>query len=363
MNLWGDGRVFVDPSVKSLDRATIEHFLSRGFAVDPHNPVAYTTVMPLPPGWAVDVQQARTGSGEAIEFNGPLYLGGIGHLRPDGLIDVYDANGAYVLTSTLDSGGGLLGTVTTALVMAGVGAGVAAAFAAPAAGATSATTPGATAVDPYSFSATDIADPMTSFDPAGWGGDVLPTYDVPPLIEEPLLFPEAFVSPPASAFEAPIPEITITPNSAPTTASGGFSLRDLTGAVKEVTGATVSVLQTVRAFQSTGGRVIDPTTPSRAANNSGMLVTRNSNGTITTTRTPVGVATVTADGGMVINNGDGTYTSIDRNGRSVTRRYTDSVQTSTSLPATLGGIDGSTLLLAGGAVLAMYLVGRTRPRR
>lgn len=60
-------------------------------------------------------------------------------------------------------------------------------------------------------------------------------------------------------------------------------------------------------------------------------------------RPPVGVPYATADGGVIVNNGDGTYTYASNSGATVTRQYTAE-----------GG--ASKALMYGGAALAAVLL-------
>lgn len=205
---------------------------------------------------------------------------------------------------------------------------------------------------------------MDSFDYGGYAGDANPygiqvpedwaTLPADAGIDAgtslPDLFPDQFSVPTGPSY--PIPEVTITPGSVP--AGSSFSIKDALGAVKEITGTALSVMSTVRAFQ---GQVSDPTTANRSANSSnGMILTRNANGQITAARPAVGVATVAADGSMIINNGDGTYTVIGQDGSRVTRAYGNT--TGSGVMGSSGAIDPKLLLIGGAALLGVMMMSR-----
>jgi hypothetical protein len=129
--------------------------------------------------------------------------------------------------------------------------------------------------------------------------------------------------------------------------------------LKDATGAMVAALGLVNAYRNlTSKPAPNPVAQARQGSNT---VRANPNGTITTTtatgqtrtaRPPVGQPQMTTDGTMIINNGDGTYTRIGRDGQSVINRYpldiTQRFGAAASSPYTLS------LLLAGGAALVLF---------
>ena len=129
--------------------------------------------------------------------------------------------------------------------------------------------------------------------------------------------------------------------------------------IKDATAAMVAALGLVQAYRSlTSKPAPNPVAQARQGSNT---VRANPNGTITTTapngqtrtaRPPVGQPQMTTDGTMIINNGDGTYTRIGRDGASVVNRYpldiTERFGAAASSPYTLP------LLLAGGAALVLF---------
>ena len=88
------------------------------------------------------------------------------------------------------------------------------------------------------------------------------------------------------------------------------------------------------------------------ANPNGTITTTTPTGQTRTARPPVGQPQMTTDGTMIVNNGDGTYTRIGRDGQSVINRYpldiTERFGAAASSPYTLP------LLLAGGAALVLF---------
>lgn len=138
--------------------------------------------------------------------------------------------------------------------------------------------------------------------------------------------------------EIPIPDITIAPVNSFTSV-----VRDVTGAVREISSVALPVLQTVRAFQNGGGKI--SSTNARVINpNTGLV-----NGS----KPIAGLATIGADGTIIVNNGDGTFTIIDTNGNSTTRSYKAVVQNSSLFS------DPKMVALAGGAaILALIALRR-----
>jgi hypothetical protein len=128
--------------------------------------------------------------------------------------------------------------------------------------------------------------------------------------------------------------------------------------LKDATGAMVAALGLVNAYRNlTSKPAPNPVAQARQGANT---VRANPNGTITTTtatgqtrtaRPPVGQPQMTTDGTMIINNGDGTYTRIGRDGASVINRYpvdvTERFGAVAASPYTLP-------LLIGGAALALF---------
>lgn len=172
------------------------------------------------------------------------------------------------------------------------------------------------------------------------------------------LFPPAAESPPASAFAYPIPEVTTGPGNtyygpAGTNGDSGINLQS-------VTAAAMAAVSLVRAFQQTGGVVQNPAAANRTVNAStGLVVTRGVNGAVEQTRPAVGVATVTSDGGLMVNNGNGTFDYVSPTGQRTTRNYTTAATNALAASgAAFGGVSTQTLMLAGGGLLALLLLSK-----
>lgn len=107
-------------------------------------------------------------------------------------------------------------------------------------------------------------------------------------------------------------------------------------------------------------RLTNPQTPNRVAQArvgsstvratpGGLIETIDASGRVTRKKPPVGQPQMTTDGSMIVNNGDGTYTSISPSGAMSTNRYP--AEAGATAP---GGY--STALLIGGAVLALAVL-------
>lgn len=107
-------------------------------------------------------------------------------------------------------------------------------------------------------------------------------------------------------------------------------------------------------------RLTNPQTPNRVAQArvgsstvratpGGLIETVDASGRVTRKKPPVGQPQMTTDGSMIVNNGDGTYTSISPSGAMSTNRYP--AEAGAAAP---GGY--TTALLIGGAVLALAVL-------
>ncbi len=106
---------------------------------------------------------------------------------------------------------------------------------------------------------------------------------------------------------------------APAAASGGSDL------VVGLTNLALAAIKVNAAYQATKAPPRTQTltgTTTKTANANGTLTVRNTaTGATAVTRPEVGVPYVLADGSTIINNGNGTYTTIKPDGSSVTRSY------------------------------------------
>jgi hypothetical protein len=173
------------------------------------------------------------------------------------------------------------------------------------------------------------------------------------------LFPDASSTAPVGP-DYPIPEIQISPANVSTGIS--YQLPSL-ATIKEVMGLALTAASMVRAFQQSGGQVQDPSASNRAADcATGMILTRSSTGQVTAMRPAVGVATVTTDSGLIINNGDGTYMCISPTGQQTTRSYS-TTPTGGVTPGGGGmfaGIDPKMLMIGGAALVGVLLLSQRR---
>jgi hypothetical protein len=109
-------------------------------------------------------------------------------------------------------------------------------------------------------------------------------------------------------------------------------------------------------------RLVNPQPPNRVAQArvgsstvratpDGMIVTTDASGRTVRTKPPVGQPQMTTDGSMIVNNGDGTYTSISPSGAMATNRYPTN-------GAAAASSNYTTPLLIGGAILALVALTR-----
>ena len=138
---------------------------------------------------------------------------------------------------------------------------------------------------------------------------------------------------------------------APSPGDPGLSVGQI---LKDANAIMLDALKLVDSYR----RLTNPQTPNRVAQArvgsstvratpGGMIETVDASGRVTRKRPPVGQPQMTTDGSMIVNNGDGTYTSISPSGAMSTNRY----------PAEAGASGGySTALLIGGAAVLAFAV-------
>lgn len=118
------------------------------------------------------------------------------------------------------------------------------------------------------------------------------------------------------------------------------------GVIQDITQLALAVVKVNEAFQrSKQPPIIRYSAQSQTRINPDGTVTTLTNGRLVTAKSPVGQPYVGADGRTVINNGDGSYTTIDTNGASTTSRYSGA--------AAAAGGGGALLLLGIGALLLL----------
>jgi len=127
--------------------------------------------------------------------------------------------------------------------------------------------------------------------------------------------------------------------------------------LRDANGIMLEALKLVDSYR----RLVNPPPPNRVtqarvgsstvrATPDGMIVTTDALGRTVRTKPPVGQPQMTTDGSMIVNNGDGTYTSISPSGAMATNRY-PTTGAAASHPYT-------TPLLIGGAILAIVALTR-----
>ncbi len=130
--------------------------------------------------------------------------------------------------------------------------------------------------------------------------------------------------------------------------SGGYSFAD---GIRDVSSLAMAAIQVNAAFQRSKAPAVQAGSRTSATGNTvtgqnnGMVTVRSPSGQVVAQKPPVGVPYGTADGSVIVNNGDGTYTIATNTGTTQTRPYS---QTSG------GGVDGKTIAIGVGvAALAL----------
>jgi hypothetical protein len=128
--------------------------------------------------------------------------------------------------------------------------------------------------------------------------------------------------------------------------------------LRDANGIMLEALKLVDSYR----RLVNPQPPNRVtqarvgsstvrATPDGMIVTTDASGRTVRTKPPVGQPQMTTDGSMIVNNGDGTYTSISPSGAMATNRYP-------TTGAAAASSNYTTPLLIGGAILAIVALTR-----
>jgi hypothetical protein len=128
--------------------------------------------------------------------------------------------------------------------------------------------------------------------------------------------------------------------------------------LRDANGIMLEALKLVDSYR----RLVNPQPPNRVtqarvgsstvrATPDGMIVTVDASGRTVRTKPPVGQPQMTTDGSMIVNNGDGTYTSISPSGAMATNRYP-------TTGAAAASSNYTTPLLIGGAILALVALTR-----
>lgn len=187
----------------------------------------------------------------------------------------------------------------------------------------------------------------------GWGepGDVFPpAYDVVTVDEASQLSTDILVGGNGGG----VVEVggNFLPNPSP--ADPGLSVGQI---LRDANAIMLDALKLVDSYR----RLTNPQTPNRVAQArvgsstvratpGGLIETIDASGRVTRRKPPVGQPQMTTDGSMIVNNGDGTYTSISPSGAMSTNRYP------AEAGATAPGGYSTALLIGGAAVLALAVL-------
>lgn len=125
-----------------------------------------------------------------------------------------------------------------------------------------------------------------------------------------------------------------------------------------LTALATTALQLVNSWHNAGNPAIMASSGTTQANPNGTLTVRNANGTVSTVQMPAGTPYLTTTGALVTNNGNGTFTTINPNGQQTVSQYGAIGASLLSGSVTIGGMQIPTVVLAGGAALALFLAMR-----
>ncbi len=222
-----------------------------------------------------------------------------------------------------------------------------------------------------------LSNPVDTVD-AGW------FTDIEPMPEFPIIEPEDMVSIPEyndPFYQEEMQDLISVPDLTPLTPEQVDSFDGLIGAdgsveiggvitapsgsgrgvvevIKDTTAAMTAALGLVEVYRRLVGKPpINPVAQSRVgsatmrANPDGTITTTNAQGRTSTSKPPVGQPQMATDGSMIVNNGDGTYTRITRDGGSVVNRYPLDI---TQRFAPAASSYTLPLVLAGGAALLIF---------
>lgn len=158
------------------------------------------------------------------------------------------------------------------------------------------------------------------------------------------------------------------PVPAPAAGSSGW---DFGTVVQNLTTAAMAAIKVNQAYQATQAQprtqIVSGSTVQTPQANGTLTVRNAATGQVSTQRPPVGMPFVLADGRTIINNGDGTYTLIARDGSSQRLPYQNlPTQYGATYGGTGSGFRASSIppayIAAGVGVLALVLLSRSRAR-
>jgi len=199
------------------------------------------------------------------------------------------------------------------------------------------------------YEAASAAPASTMADGSGYAsGDEQPTSAVVQMSDATAHFSDArdsgidYSGGPASA---PVPGNVLPANTPYTFAQG---VKDATAVVISAIAISDAYIKAHRPASVPAGAKVSAAGGTVTAQADGNVAVRTPDGRVTVQRPPVGVPYVMADGGAIVNNGDGTYTYAAATGATVTRPY--------ATPAK--AMSGKTLAIGAGVVGALLLLSR-----
>lgn len=145
-------------------------------------------------------------------------------------------------------------------------------------------------------------------------------------------------------------------NLPPAAPSDGF---DWDGVLATVSKAALTAIQINKAYQASGSPAPKVPQNSQVVNRNGTITTATPTGGRSTVNLPVGAPYLMADGSMVINNGDGTYSVTSPTGVTTKGNYAANASNVVGFPSlSAGGMDTSTMLMIAAAGVGALLLLR-----
>jgi hypothetical protein len=188
-------------------------------------------------------------------------------------------------------------------------------------------------LDPFAFSGA-YSQPGGPVDQSNFG------FDFQPLID------------PATGFNIPV---SIEPPR-PAAVDSSWFTKDTVNAASS---AALTALQLVKAYQQNGAQGVLTQARARtesgtvSALDTGVVQTRDANGVLVNKRPPVGIAQSTITGNVMVNNGDGTYSLIDRAGNVRVIKYGSESAGGFDLGSFFGSVSPAVWIGGAGVALAL----------
>lgn len=134
--------------------------------------------------------------------------------------------------------------------------------------------------------------------------------------------------------------------------------------VNAASAAALTALQLVKAYQQNGAQGVLTQARARtesgtvSALDTGVVQTRDANGVLVNKRPPVGIAQSTVTGNVMVNNGDGTYSLIDRGGNVRVIKYGSESKSGFDLGAVFNSVSPAVWIGGAGVMLALLKFNR-----